>query len=659
MPTYKTPDVYIEEISKFPPSVAEVATAIPAFIGYTEKATENNAGDLKLEPTKVSSMVEYEDKFGGAPPIKVDEVNLTGDNSVRDYDIDDNYLMYDSLRLFFDNGGGDCYIVSVGYFTEDIKMNKFEEGIKAVKKFDEPTLFVFPDAVKLSPQNLGSVQASALQQCGNLKDRFVICDVKDAANKIEDDASAFRSNIGSRNLKYGASYYPYVKANLGRDLKYRDIQGEVKKFGSPVNWKNLTDDGDVKTLIDELENAVDSATFLEEEINQFLKSKQIDSLEEGYNTHVTAFETKVSNGETASNVRGDFVSAVDYVYEVARTFIDQPLDKGELTGEVFTHADNLVTGTLLSTIDELVEIDNGAQSRIHNGDFPRRNQLTWDYTGWKSNFGSTSSNASFFDEPGNTSQEKIDNMHQMINSFLTDVFHTIVSAIRDTLGEAHTLENQKEASLKIQLPPLKNVITTLNQDSAVLPPSGAIAGVYAYVDDKRGVWKAPANISLSSVIGLKRKIDNEDQSGLNVDVQSGKSINALRTFTGKGHMVWGARTLAGNDNEWRYVPVRRFFNMVEESVKKSTHWAVFEPNSAATWTKVQTMIENYLTQKWREGALAGAKPDQAFFVKVGLGLTMTQQDILEGRMNVEIGMAVVRPAEFIILKFSHKMQETG
>jgi phage tail sheath protein FI len=98
--------------------------------------------------------------------------------------------------------------------------------------------------------------------------------------------------------------------------------------------------------------------------------------------------------------------------------------------------------------------------------------------------------------------------------------------------------------------------------------------------------------------------------------------------------------------------------MVEESVKKSTGWAVFEPNDANLWTKVKSMIDNYLIQKWREGALAGATPDQAFYVKVGLGQTMTAQDILEGRLIIEIGMAVVRPAEFIILRFAHKMQES-
>jgi hypothetical protein len=200
------------------------------------------------------------------------------------------------------------------------------------------------------------------------------------------------------------------------------------------------------------------------------------------------------------------------------------------------------------------------------------------------------------------------------------------------------------------------VKTVLKEHFITLPPSGAVAGVYAATDSKRGVWKAPANVSLANVIEPVRKIDNLRQGAMNVDATTGKSINALRAFAGKGTLVWGARTLAGNDNEWRYIPVRRFFNMVEESVKKSTYWAVFEPNDANTWVKVRGMIENYLVQKWRDGALAGATTKDAFFVRCGLGITMSAQDILEGRMNVEIGMAVVRPAEFIILKFSHKMQ---
>ena len=191
-----------------------------------------------------------------------------------------------------------------------------------------------------------------------------------------------------------------------------------------------------------------------------------------------------------------------------------------------------------------------------------------------------------------------------------------------------------------------------------LTPAAAVAGVYALVDSTRGVWKAPANVGLNYIKGPLMKITDDEQNDLNIDVDNGKSINAIRSFIGRGTKIWGARTLAGNDNEWRYVNVRRFFNMVEESVKKSTIWAVFEPNDINTWTKVRAMIENYLLLKWKDGALAGAKPDDAFFVRVGLGQTMTANDVQEGRMNIEIGLAAVRPAEFIILKFSHKIQNS-
>ena len=180
----------------------------------------------------------------------------------------------------------------------------------------------------------------------------------------------------------------------------------------------------------------------------------------------------------------------------------------------------------------------------------------------------------------------------------------------------------------------------MESKSVVLAPSSSMAGVYAKVDSTSGVWKAPANVGLNYVVAPTVKISHEDQEDLNVDAQGGKSINAIRTFTGKGTLVWGARTLDGNSNEWRYVSVRRFFNMVEESVKKATERFVFEPNTANTWIRVQTMIENFLNQQWQDGALAGSKPEEAYYVSVGLNKTMSAQDILEGRMNIEIGMVI-------------------
>ena len=218
-----------------------------------------------------------------------------------------------------------------------------------------------------------------------------------------------------------------------------------------------------------------------------------------------------------------------------------------------------------------------------------------------------------------------------------------LSAMKSGAAADNARYNQARAAIGSQL-------------NVLLPPSSSMAGIYARVDNARGVWKAPANVSVSGALRPDIKVNDQDQRDLNVDAVSGKSINAIRSFTGRGAaIVWGARTLAGNDNEWRYISVRRFFNMVEESSKNATVQFVFEPNDKNTWILVKSMISNFLTLQWRAGALMGASPDEAYFVKVGLGETMSEQDILEGRMNVEIGMAVVRPAEFIILKFSHKM----
>lgn len=213
--------------------------------------------------------------------------------------------------------------------------------------------------------------------------------------------------------------------------------------------------------------------------------------------------------------------------------------------------------------------------------------------------------------------------------------------------------------IKIKRTALYHEITkAISNQTVTLPPATAVAGLYAGVDRERGVWKAPANVSLISVQAPTRKLSEEDNDRMNVDEGSGKSINAIRSFTGKGTLVWGARTLAGNSNEWRYVPVRRLFNYVEESIQKATSYAVFEPNTAMTWLKLKTTVESFLESLWRQGGLAGDRAEDAYFVQVGLGTTMTSQDIAEGRLIIRVGMAAVRPAEFIIIEFTHKLQQS-
>ena len=459
----KTPGVYVQEISTLPPSVAEVSTAIPAFIGYTEKRPENNNG---IQIVRVSTLLEYESMFGKAKletfkaTVGADgNINITRDKEMVDVDGDGDidtddenaspahkFIMHYSISLYFNNGGGPCYIVSLGTHEGDLEKGKFADGLVRLEELDEPTLIVLTDAVNLvDSADYYELCQNALAQCGKLGDRFAIMDVK---NNPNNSVTPFRNGTGTNNLKYGAAYHPYLQTSL--TYRYEDNGVAVTSSGTTA---------------------------------------QLDTI-------------KTSNTDLYNRVKAQLV-----------------------------------------------------------------------------------------------------------------------------------------------------------QQRVILPPSAAIAGIYAQVDRDRGVWKAPANVSLSSVIGPITKITNEGQSGLNVDTTSGKSINAIRAFTGKGTLVWGARTLAGNDNEWRYVSVRRLFNMIEESSQKSTAFAVFEPNDATTWLKVKGMIESFLYGLWERGALAGPTPESAYFVNVGLGRTMTPQDILEGKMIVEVGVAAVRPAEFIMIRFSHLLQE--
>ena len=208
-----------------------------------------------------------------------------------------------------------------------------------------------------------------------------------------------------------------------------------------------------------------------------------------------------------------------------------------------------------------------------------------------------------------------------------------------------------ELELYQQSATFRSILRGLNDTRMQTPPSGAVAGLYAFVDRTRGVWKAPANVSVAGADELTEIFTQSELADLNVDVIGGKSINAIRQFTGRGILVYGARTLAGNDGEYKYVSVRRLMNMLEESIQKATGIFVFEPNDANTWVRVQAMIENFLTLLWRDGALQGAKAEHAFRVAIGLGKTMTPQDVIDGRMIAEIAVAPVRPAEFIVLRF--------
>ncbi len=203
-------------------------------------------------------------------------------------------------------------------------------------------------------------------------------------------------------------------------------------------------------------------------------------------------------------------------------------------------------------------------------------------------------------------------------------------------------------------PPLKVGAGVAGQ-YRLLPPSGAMAGIYSTNDANIGVWNAPANVIVQGIAGLSLPLNSAQQGPLNTPLD-GKAVNAIRDFVGRGPVVWGARTLDGNSNDWRYIQVRRTIIYIEQSIKTALQPFVFAANDGQTWATATAMISNFLQQLWSQGGLMGATASEAFTVQCGLGSTMTEQDILNGYMIVQVTLQVVRPAEFIALTFQQQMQ---
>lgn len=221
------------------------------------------------------------------------------------------------------------------------------------------------------------------------------------------------------------------------------------------------------------------------------------------------------------------------------------------------------------------------------------------------------------------------------------------------VGDVLDHRNMFDTSYAALYHPWLEVFDPLARKSSYMPPSGAMVGIYARTDTERGVQKAPANEVVRGCTGLSCPYNEGEQ-----DILNPQGVNLIRSFTGRGIRVWGARTASSNPL-WKYINVRRLFIFVEESLKANTNWVVFEPNSEALWGRVQRTIELFLSSMWRSGALAGTSPGEAFFVNIGRS-TMTQDDIDNGRLICNIGIAPVKPAEFVIFRITqHTVESAG
>ncbi len=752
---YSVPGVYVQEISTLPRSVAGVATAIPAFVGYTEKALDEKGSSFpnsEIVVQRIDTFLEYEQFFGANPrfarfTLEAGSSRYEFKRKIADGSSDapllHSHLMYYALRMYFDNGGGSCYIVSVARYNSDAtSTNKIEsteqenelikKGLDKLQEFDEPTLIVLPDAINLAADDYYSRCVQVLNQCNLLKDRFGIFDVLNN----DGDAADFRLKIGGNYLKYGAAYTPFLKSSISYKYKEHDVEvgAAFWQYQSDANGKTgikiLYPDLNVASIVPRVTINANSIP-LGIEVND--RELAISGIDGGVTT--VANLMAVWNGLTDSQ-KGSFVLSslddsatlsaeeIDVDTEFLETYTNSnglrvinsdagasptfTIAESGNAAPVFTRSGEDLTLTVKTGGDSITNVLAAWTSYVPKGNFlleqagdgsvnvgatastpvdvaflrkeNSNNGLQIDFkdsqalgipkvrlTNGVIDFSVTDDEMNreiIISGAGSTAQDIVDAWNSFGGekggfALLLDENADGSAIVNGTTATAFVRSGEADlASIKESFTQMYNQLKAdLVQQRVILPPSSSMAGIYASVDRDRGVWKAPANVSIASLIEPTKKITNAQQGRLNIDPTSGKSINVIRSFTGRGTLVWGARTLAGNDNEWRYINVRRLFTYMEESIQKATAFTVFEANTATTWLKVKGLIESFLYGLWQQGALAGPTPEAAYFVNVGLGKTMTPQDVLEGKLIVEIGVAAVRPAEFIILRFMHKLQE--
>ena len=590
MGEYKTPGVYIKEKNAFGNSIVEAETAIPAFIGFTEKAL-NGDDDLTNVPWKISSMNEFIQYFGGALALslKVDiepfnyltpeqikngmklkeadplegklfvykdySGNEKGTAKVKDstgteadtevgtgyaFCIDGQhpYSLYYQMQMFFANGGGTCYVVSVGTYGEKkdaIDDKLVENALAALEKEREVTMIVVPEAV--FGDQCSNIQQLMMKHCGEMANRFAILDVPqgDKSLQLDKRMEVFQNTV-TNYFSYGAAYFPWLNTTV---LSDKNLSGDMFEWDESV-WTNM----------EHLEKMDASMTAI---LKSFSSKTEVLELRSG----------KDNEGKDG------------FSFDSVKT---GPFEGGEVT--------------------DIEEVK---------------------------------------DDTGNVTAKKV----------------TVVHYSKDNLPDKDTLHLALYNGSPLYKQAIKGVLKQLN----LLPPSAAMAGIYTMVDHTRGVWKAPANVSLNYVDSPAEDLDDDEQANLNAPM-TGKAINVIRMFRGEGVKVWGARTLDGNSLDWRYINVRRTLLFLEESVKNAARAYVFEPNDSGTWINMKSMIENFLRSVWKRGGLAGATPEDAYEVHVGLGDTMTADDILEGIMRITVLVAVTHPAEFIEITFQQQMQKS-
>lgn len=514
------------------------------------------------------------------------------DNEFGEY----RFLAY-AVEQFFMNGGSRCYVMRVAPANAKVASNVSEEEAESAM-------------LRITAKNPGS--------WGNMI-RIILEPASKAKTQIYDvlDEQTYR-------VKASAGFNPgdIVAFTVGEEVQYSQVvasQDNEIKLAAPLTGE----------VIDQ----------------NLLPEKVLTTCE--FNVHVFYGNEAETFERCSLNI-----AAANHVEKVlSRSNIIQVVDQSQgHQSETIVHP--------LQIISQLEELGQ-AQITFSGGSDGSIDQLSAaDYNGEDNGPGRRSGIQAFIDNeevsiiavPGITDPNVQLNLVAHCENTGSRIAILDVPREKTKVADVLTHRNIFDSNYAAMYHPWLQVFDPLDKRNIYVPPAGSMAGIYSRSDQTRGVHKAPANEVIRGCVGLDVQYNKGEQ-----DILNPKGVNLIRTFTGQGIRVWGARTCTSN-TLWKYVNVRRLFIFLEESIKRGTNWVVFEPNDEQLWARVHRTIDAFLTRVWRDGALMGSNPSEAFYINIGRN-TMTQDDIDNGRLICVIGVAPVKPAEFVIFRITQKTNE--
>jgi hypothetical protein len=671
----KTPGYYLAP-SAPQPAVPDLEPALPVFFGYTENIRSEAGEDLCLHPIRISSFSEFTRWFGGpflAAVYKV-SVSLEANNQIREVAVNERFFLWDAVNHYFGQGGSACYVVSLGPYAAGMlpplappagdpcgdlpavaATPAPEPGQPApfaawrtyegpwpemasllppvwdrLGMLDQPLLLALPDAVRLPDAAFGQLIREVAEVCAQRQEWFLISDVL-RKKEVTGDIAAFRNNLSDATgaLRYAAAYHPWVVSTHTRRIHLHEIA-----LVDALSGASIQDAGSLggpalnQRLLEEAQAA--NADVLHMHTAMAFPSRYVWGLLPGIFREVFAGANEGSGLSDLITLSRRLALAFPTLEKLLSPVMKPQFERISLALQAPVAIQSLISleKNPLSPGYEEVESAYAALSG----------------TGWLA-----------FQTVGSLTADSSPTLASLLAGWKKAV-EALTAALTGVLEVAEQAEYQAEERLYTTHPLFADAVFRLRQECATIPPSGAVAGLYVTTDAAHGVWKAPANAGLAFCLGPEMVLTDREQEYWNVDVTSGKSVNAIRQLTGRATVVWGSRTLEGNSLEWRYVPVRRLFIYVEAYLRRAIHPFLFEANEAGNWVRLRFAVEAFLEGLWKQGALAGTAPAEAFYVAIGLGETMTQSDIMEGRLILEVGLAAVRPAEFIVVRQEGRME---